>query len=201
MSTKEIKEYYDATENSDVRQELIYATTLISNDRIAIDCGCGSGSDIAFLRENDFIVHAFDIEKESIKRCKQRFINDDKVYLSKCDFSTFAYPDASLVVADASLFFCPSDQFNTVWDFISNSLLPKKGIFCGSFLGPNDTMAGASYNKEAFWPEITVFTEEKLQTIFTGYEIHKCIEHELSGKTAQGVPHHWHIFSVVAQKI
>ena len=201
MSTKEINEYYDSTENRAVREDLIYALSLVGEERIAIDCGCGAGSDISFLRSKGFEVYAFDVEDESIYRCRKRFKGDDRIHLSKDDFSTFTYPDATLVVADASLFFCPPSQFDHVWSKINHSLSSSNGVFCGSFLGPNDTMASSDYDKEAFWPEVTVFTEDKLREIFSGFKIEKWEEHKVSGKTAQSMDHNWHIFSVIAKKI
>ena len=201
MSTKEINEYYDSTENRVVREDLIYALSLVGEERIAIDCGCGAGSDIAFLRSKGFEVYAFDVEEESINRCQARFKGDERVHLSNDDFSSFTYPDVSLVVADASLFFCPPNQFNDVWSKISFSLISSSGVFCGSFLGPNDTMASAEYDKEAFWPEVSIFTEDKLRAIFADFKIERWQEHQISGQTAQGVDHNWHIFSVIAKKI
>ena len=87
MSSKEISAYYDATENSKVREDLRYAVDLVHGERIAIDCGCGAGSDIAFLRSKGFTVYGFDVEEESIKRCAKRYGSDDKVFLSCSDFS------------------------------------------------------------------------------------------------------------------
>lgn len=200
MSTDEIKEYYTSTENSEVRSDLKYAVGLAGETRIAIDCGCGAGSDIAYLRENDFTVYAFDSEAESIARCSKRFSGDGKVLLSQASFSSFKYPSASLVVADASLFFCPQSEFDEVWCEIGESLMPN-GIFCGSFLGPGDTMASPDYDGEAFWPNVMTFTEEELRIRFVGFEILKWTEHNITGETAQGIPHHWHIFSVVAKML
>jgi hypothetical protein len=201
VSTKEISDYYESTKNSDVRSDLKFSVDLIGDDRVAIDCGCGAGADIKFLRENGFTIYAFDIEDESIALCRNRFTGDDKVFLYQADFGSYIYPSASLVVVDASLFFCRQSEFTEVWGRISNSIAATNGIFCGSFLGPNDTMAGPNYNGEAFWPDVLVFTEENLRNEFEGYEILKWTEHNISGKTAQGVPHNWHIYSVVAKKI
>jgi hypothetical protein len=78
--------------------------------------------------------------------------------------------------------------------------LKSSGIFCGSFLGHRDTMAGPDYNKDDFWPDVMVFTEADVRKNLTDFEIIKWTEHEVSGETAQGAPHHWHIFSVVAKK-
>ena len=198
MTTKEIKEYYDATMERPVREDLKLAVSL-TEPGTAIDCGCGAGSDIAFLLTNGFTVYGFDIEPESIARCRNRFNEDDSVTLTCDSFSSFTYPAATLVCADASLFFCPQNEFEQVWSKINESLLPG-GIFSGSFLGPKDAMAGSTYNKEAFWPNVLVFTEDQLKPKFKGYEIVKWTEHNMSGKTAQGEPEHRHIFSLVAKK-
>lgn len=199
MSSKEVQEYFSATAQRETRDDLRIAVKLIEHPKISVDCGCGAGSDIAFLRSEGFLVHGFDIEEESIERCRKRFENDRNVQLSQSDFSTFDYPSASLVVADASLFFCPKNEFNEVWRKIKESLIPK-GIFCGSFLGSEDTMAGPNYNKDGYWPDIFVVSEEQVRGFFEGFKIESFTEHRTSGKTPDGKLHQWHIFSVVAIK-
>ena len=199
MPSKEIQKYFDATADRETRNDLWMAVNLVESDRVAIDCGCGAGSDIAFLRSQDFLVHAFDIEEESVSRCRERFRDDREVLLSKASFTTYEYPRASLIVADASLFFCPKDEFCRVWQKITNSLLPN-GVFSGSFLGLEDTMAGPNYNKEAYWPDVLVTSEEKIMRWLKGFKVESFIEHRSSGKTPDGELHQWHIFSVVAKK-
>jgi hypothetical protein len=61
-------------------------------------------------------------------------------------------------------------------------------------------MAGQNYEKSDFWPDILVFDEKEVREIFKSYEICRFIEHKTSGKTAQGISHDWHIFSIVAKK-
>jgi len=199
MPSEEILKYFETTADRETRDDLRLAINLVEGNKVAIDCGCGAGSDIAFLRSHDFFVNAFDIEEESINRCRIRFKGDSHVVLSQATFSTFKYPNASLLVADASLFFCPAQDFNEVWSKITNALLPE-GVFSGSFLGPDDTMAGPNYKKESYWPEVLVFSEEKVKHLFNNYNIKSFTEHRTSGKTPDGEPHQWHIFSVVAKK-
>lgn len=200
MTTDQIKTYYDSTESSEIRSDLLQAVELVKEPRIAIDCGCGAGADIEFLTKHDFTVYGFDIEYESIKRCKDRFRNNNKVILSRDSFNTFIYPRASLILADASLFFCPTAEFDAVWQKIYESLFVG-GIFCGSFLGPNDTMTSSKYSKENFWSVNKVFSENDVKSLFTNYAIINFTEHNTSGKTVQGDSHNWHIFSVVAIKV
>jgi SAM-dependent methyltransferase len=200
MVTKEIIEYYAETANREVRPDLVFATSLIESNNIAIDCGCGAGSDIAYLRKKGFIVYAFDTEEESIRICRERFKGDENIFLSQASFSSFDYPKSSLVVADASLFFCPETEFEKVWNKIYDSLTTG-GIFCGSFLGPKDTMAGHSYDKGAYWSNILVFKEEDLRSKLKEFEVLKFTEHNVARETPQGSTRQWHIYSVVAKKI
>jgi len=198
MLSREKQEYFNATADRETRDDLRKAVNLVGGSKVAIDCGCGAGSDIAFLRSEGFIVHGFDIEEESISRCRERFESDDQVHLSKASFSSFHYPSASLILADASLFFCPEVKFDSVWLKINKSLVPN-GVFCGSFLGPEDTMASPSYNIDAYWPHVLVFNEEKVKECFKGFEVVSFTEHKKSGLAPDGEPHDWHIYSVIAK--
>ena len=45
-----------------------------------------------------------------------------------------------------------------------------------------------------------VFNEKEVRRIFDNFEICRFTEHKTSGKTALGISHDWHIFSVVAKK-
>ncbi len=199
MPSEEISKYFDATEFRGTRDDLKLGVSLVDGLRTAIDCGCGAGSDIAFLRDNGFTVHAFDIEPEAIARCEERFRGDNSVTLSQSSFSTFDYPGVSLIVADASLFFCPQSEFAEVWDKICSALVPG-GIFVGSFLGPEDTMAGDDYNRDAFWPEVLVATEQIVRKWLESFEIVSFYEHRKSGTAPGGNQHDWHIYSVVARR-
>ncbi|NRA20198.1 MAG: class I SAM-dependent methyltransferase [Oceanospirillaceae bacterium] len=199
MYDEDIVKYFDATENRETREDLIFAVNMVREDKIAIDCGCGSGSDIDYLARSGFTVYGFDVEQESIARCQSRFSGMDNVVLSQSSFTAFDYPQASLVVADASLFFCPSSEFKKVWSNIYRCLLPN-GIFCGSFLGKEDTMATPGDNPSVFWPEVTAFEEAEIMGLFKNFEVLRFKTHRSTGKTSQGITHNWHIFQIVAQK-
>ncbi|MGH1469978.1 MAG: class I SAM-dependent methyltransferase [Cellvibrionaceae bacterium] len=199
MSSVEITKYFDATESREIREDLLFSVSVINDPRVAIDCGCGAGADIEYLVNNGFTVYGFDIEQESISRCQSRFNGVGNVFLSQSSFSTFDYPQASLVVADASLFFCPSSEFDKVWSKIDQCLLPN-GLFCGSFLGKEDTMAIPGENPSVFWPEVTAFEESEVMELFKDFEVLRFKTHKSTGKTPQGVTHNWHIIQVVAQK-
>jgi hypothetical protein len=71
----------------------------------------------------------------------------------------------------------------------------------GSFLGPEDTMAGPEYDRNAFWPDVLITSEKEINEWFDRFEIISFTEHKQSGVTVNGARHNWHIFSVVARKI
>jgi SAM-dependent methyltransferase len=196
----EKQRYYDETASRQARDDLKQAAGLVRSIQpaVAIDCGCGAGADIAYLRSAGFEVHAFDIEAEAIARCRERFASDDQVHLTEASFSTFSYPSASLVNADAALSFCPAAEFDDAWHRIVSCLVPG-GIFCGSFVGPEDTQAAPGSHANAFWPEVRAFDEDELRRHFDGFKIERWQEHRLSG-TFQEQAYQWHIFAIVAQK-
>lgn len=201
MTSQEIEAYYDATEHRTIRADLHYAASLIVNKKkVAIDCGCGAGADIAYLLDNGFKVHVFDVEQESISRCQERFKNNEQVFLSNDSFESFKYPKASLIVADASLFFCAEQNFDSVWQCIENALV-SGGVFCGSFLGSEDTMASPDFDKNVWWPNVLVLNEQQIRKKFHAFLIKRFTEHRKSGETPQKTLHEWHVFSVVAKKI
>ena len=199
MSSEEITKYFDATEFREIRDDLVLAVSMVSEPKVAIDCGCGAGADIDFLEKNGFTVYGFDVEQESVSRCQSRFKGIKNVILSQSSFSAFSYPKASLVIADASLFFCPRSEFKSVWENIYQCLC-SNGVFCGSFLGKEDTMAEAGDNPSVFWPEVTAFDEPEVKQLFKSFDLRSFKIHKSTGKTSQGVAHNWHIFQVVAQK-
>ena len=86
-----------------------------------------------------------------------------------------------------------------MWAKIQRSLLPM-GVFVGSFLGPEDTMAGPDYDKPAFWPNVLIANEDRVRLWLEGFEVVSFTEHKTSGQTVDGTHHQWHIFSVVARK-
>ena len=199
MSSEEIAKYFNATEFREIREDLVFAVGLVGHPKIAIDCGCGAGADIDYLVRSGFTVYGFDIEHESITRCESRFNGVANVVLSRSSFTAFDYPQASLVVADASLFFCPSSEFKKVWSNIDQCLFPN-GIFCGSFLGKEDTMAAPGENPSVFWPAVTTFEEPEVKALFKNFKLLRFKAHKSTGKTPQGTTHNWHVYQVVAQK-
>lgn len=200
MVSQETQDYYDATADREVRADLIEAVERVAEKNIAIDCGCGAGKDIEYLRQQGFEVHGFDLESEAVERCQTRFSGDGRVHVTQATFSNFEYPPSNLVVADASLFYCPPEEFAEVWHKIVSALLPG-GIFVGSFLGLRDSMVIGPVQGEVDWPVVSSFDEQSLRSKLAELHIVKWMEQEVDGKKANGDDNHWHIFAVTAEKM
>ena len=200
MACQKIKNYYDLSRDKATRDDLVFAASISAEPKVAIDCGCGAGSDIAFLSEQGFTVHAFDIDEESIKRCQKRFEGFGNVFLCQDSFTSFSYMNASLIVADASLFFCAESEFDSIWKSLQECLVPD-GIFCGSFLGPEDTMANPALEAQNLWSDTLVLNENQVRDKFFDFQLLRFDEHKLSGTSLLGEAHDWHIYSVVARKL
>ncbi len=202
MTTREITSYYTATENRDLRSSLVSAVERVKanfEEVVAVDCGCGSGRDIAFLLDQGFVVYGFDLEEEAIRRCHERFSGQQRVHLQQASFASFDYPQAELISADASLFYCPENEFPEVWKKLCDALV-SKGVFVGSFLGARDTTASMDYDPEKYWPDVMTVNEASLKQYLTQFDVINWTEHELDGKTHDGLDHHWHVFELLLEK-
>ncbi|NRA15442.1 MAG: class I SAM-dependent methyltransferase [Oceanospirillaceae bacterium] len=106
--TLALRQYYDRAQQQGHRPLLEWAASLNQSECLtAVDCGCGTGNDTAFLVSKGYRVQAFDISAESINRCRDRFEPLSDVELHQCGFEDFSYPRSGVLVAHSSLFFCP----------------------------------------------------------------------------------------------
>ncbi len=165
----------------------------ISSTKVAVDCGCGTGSDIKYLNSQGYEVYGFDINPDSISICRDRFGGESHINVFQSSFSEFEYVDAGLIVANASLFFIEPEQFQSVWDKIDNCLV-NGGVFAGDFMGKNDSWASG------FNAPITALDKDELINLFSKFEIIEFNERDADGTTMLGESKHWHTYSVVAVK-
>ncbi|MBM1145120.1 class I SAM-dependent methyltransferase [Alcanivorax sp. ZXX171] len=191
-------EYYDRSLEVAVYPHLKMALTNAkpSLPRIAIDAGCGAGRDALFLIEEGYEVHAFDASEEAIARLEKSASGLlERVLLPRvCSFENFEYPRSSLINACSSLFFCRPDAFPTAWEKMSQSLM-KDGLFCGHFMGPNDSWASMGRG------DLTVHSRSELEGLFAGnFDVLDIHEHDAEGRTLLGRTKRWHTYSVLARK-
>lgn len=164
-----------------------------SGVNVAVDCGCGTGSDAEYLLQQGYQVYAFDINPDSVAICRKRFSGNEQVEVSDASFENFNYPAAGVIVAHSSLFFAEPDLFGKTWAAITSSLT-KGGVFAGDFMGLNDSWAAG--HRLATTP----LTEQDVLDLFAGFEVVRFHERDELGPTASGRTKHWHTFSIVAVK-
>ncbi|MBV7261384.1 class I SAM-dependent methyltransferase [Photobacterium sp. WH24] len=164
-----------------------------SNLAVAVDCGCGTGSDIEYLEKQGYQVYGFDINPESVAICRDRFAAKALVEISQSSFEVYDYPRSGLVIANSSLFFAEPSNFQSTWENIESSL-EAGGVFAGDFMGINDSWA-SQYRSPT-----TPLTEEHVKALFTDFDIIRFSERDEDAKTTLGKMKHWHTFSVVAVK-
>jgi trans-aconitate methyltransferase len=164
-----------------------------SDLKVAIDSGCGTGSDTAYMAQLDYQVYSFDINPDSISMCGKRFDNEPRVTLSKASFENYEHPKCGVIIANASLFFADLIQFQSTWNKMVTSL-EKGGVFAGDFMGFNDSWASG------YRSSITPMTRTEVEALFNNFEVIRFHERDEVGNTAIGKTKHWHTFSVVAIK-
>ncbi|MGL6313174.1 class I SAM-dependent methyltransferase [Vibrio sp. WXL103] len=186
------RQYYEVALSRQHSKRTEFAVRLNeSNLKVAVDCGCGVGSDIQYLERQGYKVYGFDINQDSIAICRERFCFNSSVELSKSSFESFHYPRAGIVIANSSLFFAEPHQFKATWNKLRSSI-QIGGVFAGDFMGERDSWATNFRNPT------TPLSELEVRSQFLGFEIIRFSERDEKSMTSLGKLKHWHTYSVVA---
>lgn len=165
----------------------------LTTNKLAIDLGCGDGTETAYMLEKGWHVLAIDGEPAAIKylleKVNQKHENQLQTQVAKFQDATLTPSD--LVHASLSLPFCPPELFAHVWSTIVKAI-KVNGRFAGQFFGPHDTWAADN-------PQMTFHTEEQVCEMFAEFEIEFIKETDEDGQATSG-PKHWHVFDVIARK-
>jgi SAM-dependent methyltransferase len=188
-------DYYRAVAGQPPRDTLTKALTCFGShpEGLAIDLGCGSGTDTIELLRRGWRVLAIDREPDALPWLQTTLAAEHHPQLETriAAFEGLPLPAAQLINASYSLPFCDPAHYPTLWQTITTALLPG-GRFAGHFFGERD---GWATN-----PKMTFHTADQVRQLFSGFIIEFWREEEEDGVTAVGASKHWHVFSVVAQK-
>jgi tellurite methyltransferase len=165
----------------------------IAVERIAIDLGCGEGTDSIALLNQGWKVLAIDAEKagidQLIAKVSEKENNNLECIISK--FENVVLPTADMVHGRFSLPLCHPDHFDEFWEKIVRSI-KSNGRFVGHFFGPNDSWASNNIH-------MTFHSIEQVKNLFTEFEIEYFVEKDEEGFSTNGQKH-WHFFEVIARK-
>lgn len=190
--TKDWAEYYEITKNKPPTKLLVKALGYITNKNRAIDLGGGALKDTRYLLEQGFDVTV--VDKADLMAKGAETIQSDTLHFFISAFNDFNFPKNTYDIASAmySLPFNHPESFEEVFAKIKDSLV-KGGIFCGQCFGVRDDWSANQ--------KMTFHTKEQVEKLLSDMEIILFDEEEKDGKTANGMPKHWHIFNFIARKL
>lgn len=160
--------------------------------RIAVDLGCGDGTDALVLLDRGWSVLAVDIEPAGLALLRARIpaVGAGRIGLVCASFADVVLPPAHLIHAGFSLPFCPPPQFPAVWEQIRRALVPG-GIFAGQLFGSHDSWAGD--------PGMTFQDRSEVARLLDGLEVLELRETERDGEAYSG-PKHWHTYDILVRE-
>lgn len=191
-------QYYQATAGRAPRPLLIQALAAYENEpeaareRLAVDIGCGDGTETLELLARGWNVLALDSTPEGIARLRSRVPADqaDRVQTRIASFAGMALPPADLIFAGLSLPFCHPSDFEPVWAKIRGALKPG-ARFAGHLFGERDLWASSA--------DMTFHTRAQAEARFASLTVESFREVEEDGKAVSG-PKHWHFFEIIARR-
>lgn len=178
------EEYYEAIEGRALRPLFLEAVAFLpssdANDRarIAIDLGCGDGSETRALLARGWTVVAVDSAPEAIARLRASLAPESAARLTTLvgRFHEVELPAADFVYAGLSLPFSAPDEFADVWRAVTKALRVG-GFFAGHFFGPHDSWASTR--------DVTFQTREALEALFAGFDVHLLREQDEDGPSGE----------------
>jgi SAM-dependent methyltransferase len=186
--------FFDASSGRDVRPLLPHALELRRDAApgVAVDLGCGDGTESRYLATSGWRVHALDGAKGTETRVVAGLSPEDaaRITATRVAFEDVeSLPANELLYAGRSLPFCVEPEFPRLWTLIRRSLITS-GLFVGDFFGPNDSWVGR--------PGMNFHSREEVESLLDGLEILELTEPEGPATTPFG-DKHMHIITVIAR--
>jgi len=123
-------DYYDENEDREPRELLLEALSRFGpGSHDAVDLGCGSGIDTLAILERGWRVFATDAEAEGIRRLRSRVPAEltPALRTTVARMEEVELPEADLIWAGFSLFFCPPRRWSEVWRTVRDAVRPVVG--------------------------------------------------------------------------
>jgi tellurite methyltransferase len=161
--------------------------------RHAVDLGCGDGTDTLALLAAGWSVTAVDASPSFPEHLVPRVPPPARARLTVevADFRSTALPPCDLLHAGFSLFFCPPDAFDALWQRIRAAVRPGGRIAC-HLLGPHDTWAVAAA------PGMSWHGRAQVDALLAGLVVERLEETDEDGWSHAG-DKHWHLWRILAR--
>ena len=188
--------YFEAARGFDVRPTTRFALDKFfakNKTNLAIDLGCGNGTDTLAILEAGFRVLAIDASSEALTELKDKCPPQLSAHLTleQQTLEAINLPPCIFLNASFVLPFCAPEAFPALWAAIVEAL-QSGGHFAGQFFGPTDSWGPLGY--------VLTHTKEEVEALLAPFDIELLREDIRNGTDAVGTPKHWHVWHVVACK-
>lgn len=176
-----------STKHKPPHELLVRARQLVSAGR-ALDLGAGGLRDTRYLASEGFSVTAVDADTS--------FLNsphESDVTLVNGRVEDFNLKPRSYILINAQYVLPFVSGLPEVVGRIHDALVPG-GVFTGQLFGANDSWNDGTKEHVMF------HTTEQAHELLSGFDIVHFEEREWDGKTALGVPKHWHIYEFILRR-
>ncbi|KGJ72474.1 hypothetical protein GY21_15215 [Cryobacterium roopkundense] len=195
MSNLDWTGYFDAQAGRRVRSVLTdtLARRGMPEPGIAIDLGCGEGTETRYLLHNGWRVLAYDADPAAGARVRAGLDADE---LGRFTFTASRFedlgvlPPADLVLSSFALPFCHPEAFPALWASIRSALAPG-AWFAGEMFGPHDEWADNA--------TMNFHDRANVESLLTGLEVASLVEEDRPGQSFSG-PKRWHVFHISARR-
>ncbi|MFY0663500.1 MAG: class I SAM-dependent methyltransferase [Natronospirillum sp.] len=183
--------YYDKQEGRATNPLLLKALQHCAAPGLAIDLGCGEGTDTRALLALGWRVVAIDAEAEAIERLSNSLADTptEALRTQVADARGLELPNCDLLYAGLSLPFNAPEDFHELWQRCCQAVKPQ-GIFAAHLFGDRDDWA---HN-----PTRTFHTHAQAEALVAQGQVLHFEEREFDGHSALG-PKHWHWFEFVVR--
>jgi len=159
--------------------------------RLAVDLGCGEGTDALALLDRGWSVLAIDIEPAGLASLRARIpaACAGRIRIVCASFADVGLPPAYLIHAGFSLPFSQPRQFPAVWKQIRRALVPS-AIFAGQLFGTHDSWAED--------PSMTFQNRSEVNSLLDGLDPRTA--RNRARRRGYSGPKHWHTYDILARE-
>lgn len=187
--------YFEKNKDRPLRLLYTKAISLFnSKSQVAMDLGCGVGTEVADLLQRGFTVHALDQEFQAIDLVTAKASNYvDRLQTYVMPFELLReWPAVDFLYSFHALPFCNRIHFDQVVNRSVGSVVPG-GLYVASFFGFEDEWVVAN--------KVVGISGEELRSKLHGFEVLHFEEDKKIGKTVMNGEKMWHTIEVIAQRV